>query len=63
MTTAFTRMRNRKMCDKCIELDVKIEHYQHLSSRITDQQTLDGIKKLIADLQARKTALHPEQTK
>ena len=50
------------MCDKCIELDVKVEHYQQLSSRITNQQTLDGIKKLIADLQAQKTALHPEQT-
>ena len=50
------------MCDKCIELDKKIEHYRHLSSRMTDQPTLDGIKKLIADLQAQKIALHPEQT-
>ena len=50
------------MCAKCIELDLKIEHYQHLSSLITDQPTLDGIKELIVDLQAQKTALHPEKT-
>jgi hypothetical protein len=50
------------MCDKCVRLDDKIERYRYLSSRTTDQPTLDGIKKLIADLQAQKTALHPEQT-
>ena len=49
------------MCEKCIELDGKIEHYQRLSSRITDQLTLDGIKKLIAQMKAIKAALHPEQ--
>jgi hypothetical protein len=32
------------MCDKCVELDGKLEHYQRMSSRITDQPTLDGIK-------------------
>jgi FAD/FMN-containing dehydrogenase len=49
------------MCDKCVELDGKIEHYQRLSSRITDQRTLDGIKELIASMKAQKAALHPEQ--
>lgn len=51
-----------EMCDKCVKLDDKIERYQYLSSQTTDPPTLDGIKKLIADLQAQKTALHPEQT-
>ncbi len=50
------------MCDKCIELDVKIERYKRLSSQIIDQPTLDGITKLIADLQAQKIALHLERT-
>jgi beta-phosphoglucomutase-like phosphatase (HAD superfamily) len=50
------------MCDKCVELDSKIEHYQHMASRITDQATLDGIKELIERMQAQKAALHPEQT-
>jgi hypothetical protein len=51
------------MCDKCAEIDGKIEHYQQLSSRITDQATLDGIKQLIERMKAQKTALHPEQQK
>jgi hypothetical protein len=49
------------MCDKCVELDGKIEHYQRMASLITDQITLDGIKELIATMKAQKTALHPEQ--
>jgi hypothetical protein len=51
-----------EMCGKCIELDVKIERYKRLSSQIIDQPTLDGITKLIADLQAQKIALHRERT-
>ena len=49
------------MCDKCVELDGKIEHYQRMASWITDQPTLDGIKELIARIMAQKAALHPEQ--
>ena len=48
------------MCEKCIELDGKIEHYRILASRITDQPILDGIKELIEQTQAQKLALHPE---
>jgi hypothetical protein len=48
------------MCEKCVELDGKIEHYQRLASRITDQATIDGIKQLIERMQAQKAALHPE---
>jgi beta-phosphoglucomutase-like phosphatase (HAD superfamily) len=49
------------MCDKCVELDGKIEHYQRIASLITDQPVLDGIKELIARMKAQKAALHPEQ--
>ena len=49
------------MCDKCARLDKKIEHYQKLFLGIDDQLTIDRIKSLIADLQAQKAALHPEQ--
>jgi beta-phosphoglucomutase-like phosphatase (HAD superfamily) len=49
------------MCEKCVEIDQKIERYQRMSSRINDQPTLDGIKKLIEQLKAEKAALHPEQ--
>ena len=49
------------MCDKCVEIDGRIEHYRRLSSGVTDQATLYGIKKLIEQMKARKAALHPEQ--
>jgi hypothetical protein len=49
------------MCEKCVELDGKIEHYQRMASLITDQTTLDGIKELIARMKAQKAELHPEQ--
>jgi beta-phosphoglucomutase-like phosphatase (HAD superfamily) len=50
------------MCETCVEIDGKIEHYRHISSRITDQPMLDGIKQLIEQLKAQKAALHPEQS-
>jgi hypothetical protein len=48
------------MCEKCAELDKKIEHYKQLSSLITDQKAVDAISLLIEKLRAEKTALHPE---
>lgn len=51
------------MCDKCIDLDDKMEHYRRIASRINDQLTLDRIKELIAELENEKAALHPEQPK
>ncbi|TAI66576.1 hypothetical protein [Bradyrhizobium sp. Leo170] len=49
------------MCEKCVEIDEKIEHYRALLSRVTDQLASEGIAQLIADLLAEKVALHPEQ--
>jgi hypothetical protein len=49
------------MCEKCVELDAKIEYYRNLSLKILDQPMLDGIKALIEEKQAQKAALHPEQ--
>ncbi len=49
------------MCNKCLELDGKIEHYQRISASITDQLTLDRIKELVEKMKAQKAALHPEQ--
>jgi hypothetical protein len=49
------------MCDKCAELDKKIEHYRWIASMIGDQLTLDRIKALIALLTSQKKALHPEE--
>jgi hypothetical protein len=49
-----------KVCDKCDELDKKIEHYGLMLLSIGDQVTVDRIKELIAALQAQKATLHPE---
>lgn len=46
------------MCEKCTELDRKITYYKGLQSRVTDQITLDGIARLIAELLAKKSELH-----
>jgi hypothetical protein len=49
------------MCEKCVEIDRKIEHYRILASGVTDQPTLDGIEQLIEGMIAQKVALHSEQ--
>jgi hypothetical protein len=49
------------MCNECVQLDKKIEHYRDIAAKITDQLTIDRIEKLITDLQAIKVALHPDQ--
>jgi hypothetical protein len=50
------------MCEKCVELDGKIEHYEHMASKTTDPDLLDGIQKLIKRMKALKALLHPERT-
>ena len=49
------------MCERCVELDGKIAHYQRLASRFTDQGLLDGIKELIERAKDQKAALHPSK--
>jgi hypothetical protein len=50
------------MCEKCTELDDKIEHYKRISTYVTDQLTLEGIAGLIKQIRAEKAALHREQS-
>jgi hypothetical protein len=47
------------MCDKCVELDAKIEHYRKLALAISDRQTIDGLTSLIKEIEARKAQFHP----
>ncbi len=46
------------MCDVCIELGKKIDHYRTICARIYDEKTVEGIRKLIAEMEAQKAALH-----
>ncbi len=49
------------MCGKCAELDKKTDHYRQMLLSIGDQITVERLEALIADLQAQKARLHPEQ--
>jgi hypothetical protein len=49
------------MCEKCEEIDKTIARYQRILLSIGDQVTVDRTKELIAELEAQKAALHPEQ--
>jgi hypothetical protein len=48
------------MCEKCVELDDKIQHYERIRSAISDQLTVDRIRELVEQMRAQKAALHPE---
>ena len=49
------------MCERCLELDTKIERYNRIAGSITDQLAIERIKKLVNELAAEKAALHPGQ--
>jgi hypothetical protein len=49
------------MCEKCVEIDKTIEWYRKVQRSISDQKTIDGAEKLIAELETKKSALHPER--
>jgi hypothetical protein len=49
------------MCDRCEELDSKIERYRQLAERVRDPLLTEGVSKLIEEMEAQKAALHPEQ--
>jgi hypothetical protein len=53
-------MRKLEMCDKCVELDGKIEHYERISASIGDQLTIDRLTQLVEQMKAQKAALHPQ---
>ena len=51
------------MCDKCVELAGKIEHYERISASISDHLTIDRIAELVEQMKAQKAALHPSKSK
>jgi hypothetical protein len=51
------------MCDKCAELDKRIERYRQIRERVLDPQLAEGIGKLIEEAEAQKAGFHPEQEK
>jgi hypothetical protein len=51
------------MCEKCDQVDNQIRRYRRLAAFFIDQQILDGIERLIAELERRKLAFGCEAAK
>jgi hypothetical protein len=51
------------MCEKCVTIDKKTEHYERLCLSISDQLTIERIKTLIAEMKAEKAGFHPESSR
>jgi hypothetical protein len=51
------------MCEKCREINEKIERYRRPAGQITDQQFSERIEGLTAELEAQKVALHLSNSK
>jgi hypothetical protein len=49
------------MCERCIEIDTKIERYSRMAKMINDKTALQAIDRLVADLQTQKLVLHPKR--
>jgi hypothetical protein len=49
------------MCDKCDDLEHKIQRCRRLLALATDQIAVDGIEPLLNSYEAEKRALHPGQ--
>jgi hypothetical protein len=47
------------MCERCAELDEKIELYRQLSTWVTDRPTREGLEQLVQKLRVEKGMLHP----
>ena len=51
------------MCDKCIELDRRMDHLRKMVEQLRDPRTTDAANKMIEEMEATKAKLHPEQEK
>lgn len=49
------------MCHQCDKIDLKIAHFKEMSHSVEDPQSVRSIELLIAEMGARKDALHPER--
>jgi hypothetical protein len=51
------------MCEKCAELDKKIERCERAVVSVGDRVTVERLMAMVKDLQAQKAALHPQEQK
>ena len=46
------------MCDKCQQLETKIQHYRMIATQAFDALTVERIKEFVGELELRKEAMH-----
>ncbi len=46
------------MCEKCEEIDTKVQQYRFVIRHISDHQFIDRAKAMIDELESAKAALH-----
>jgi pyruvate kinase len=51
------------MCDVCVEIDKRIDRLKSIARSVEDPQTVRIAYTLIAEMEARKSWLHPEHMK
>ena len=49
------------MCNECNKIDDSIARYKRLKDQINDKQTKEAADRLLAELEAKKAALHTEE--
>jgi hypothetical protein len=49
------------MCDICKDIDNQIFRYRRLIAHINDPQMEEATARMVAELKARKAALHPSE--
>jgi hypothetical protein len=49
------------MCEKCVTIERKIEHYERLCSSISDQLTVERVKTLVVEMKAQRAKFHSEE--
>jgi hypothetical protein len=49
----------RVVCERCNEIDNKIERYKRMAKMINDRAALQAIDTIVADLEAQRLTLHP----
>jgi hypothetical protein len=50
------------MCERCVELDAKIDRYQQMARMISDQRILDGIAEAIEKATLKKPRFIPNES-
>jgi quinolinate synthase len=48
------------MCEKCAQLDERLQHYRDLADQVNDKFTKEAVERLTEQYTAQKLVMHPE---